>query len=125
MRLPHHGIAVLLGVVLFSLGCGYGGSHNYTTMGGNTPTAMAPAISQLSPSSATSGGMGFILTANGSNFGTDATLYWNGTPRSSTYVTTNQVTAAISATDIASKGTATVYVRSNNQNSNTANFMIN
>lgn len=124
MRLPHHGTAVLLGVVLFSLGCGYG-SHNYNTMTGNTPTTAAPAISQLSPSSATSGGMGFVLTVNGSNFGTDATLYWNGAPRASTYVTGNQVTAAISAADIASKGTVSVYVRSNNQNSNTVNFMIN
>lgn len=123
MRLPHHGIAVLLGLVLLSLGCGYG-SHNYNTMAGNTPTT-APAISQLSPSSATSGGMGFVLTVNGSNFGTDATLYWNGAPRSSTYVTGNQVTAAISAADISSKGTVSVYVRSNNQNSNTVNFMIN
>lgn len=124
MRSRYHGLAVLLGVVLFSLGCGYG-SKNYNPMTGNTPTTGAPAVTQLSPSSATSGGMGFVLTVNGSNFGTDSTVYWNGTPRSSTYVTANQVTAMIAAADIASKGTASVYVRSSNQNSNTVNFMIN
>jgi hypothetical protein len=69
------------------------------------------------PNSATSGGPALTLTVNGSGFGSDAVVYWNASVR--------QVTAAISAADIAMKGTVPVYVRTNGQNSNTMNFTVN
>ncbi len=66
-----------------------------------------------------------MLTVNGSNFGTDAIVYWSSTVRTTTYVSATQVMATISASDIAMKATIPVYVRTNGQNSNTVNFMVN
>jgi len=83
------------------------------------------AITQLMPTSATSGGPAFMLTVNGSNFGTDAIVYWSSTVRNTTYISGNQLMAAIAASDIAMKATIPVYVRTNGQNSNTVNFMVN
>ncbi|HYL13195.1 MAG TPA: IPT/TIG domain-containing protein [Terriglobales bacterium] len=113
----------VLFLALLMLGCGYG-SRNYNAgmMGGSA----APAIAQngLTPSSAMHGGMGFTLTVNGSNFGTDAVVYWNGMPQGSMYVTGNQLTAAITAADIMNAGMIPVYVRTGGQNSNTVNFTV-
>ena len=109
----------LLFVSLISFGCGYG-SRNYNP--GMTGGGAAPAIATLSPSSAMHGGTAFTLTINGSNFGTDAAVYWNGAAQGTMYVTGNQVTAAITASDIANTGMVPVYVRSGGQNSNTVNF---
>ena len=72
--------------------------------------APAPTLSSLSPSSATAGGGGFTLTVNGSNFVSGATVRWNGTSRTTTFVSATQLTAAIPATDIAAAGTALVTV---------------
>lgn len=106
---------------LYTVGCGgYGSSPNNMMAGTGTPQ-----ISQLVPNSAMSGAPGFSLTVNGSGFGSDAVVYWNASVRNTTYVTANQVTAAISAPDIAMKGTAQVYVHTNGQNSNTMNFTVN
>jgi hypothetical protein len=114
-------LALLLALAM--LGCGYG-SRNYNPgMPGGTA---APTIAQsgLVPSSAMHGGTGFTLTVNGSNFGTDAVVYWNGMPQGSMYVTANQLTAAITAADIMNAGMIPVYVRSGGQNSNTVNFAV-
>ena len=73
-----------------------------------------PVISSLSPSSATAGGPQFTLTVNGSDFGgvlTTATVRWNGSNRQTTRVSITQLTAIITAEDIAEAGTAQVTVR--------------
>ena len=100
------------------LGCGYG--SNYNGMG----SGAAPSISQLMPNSVAAGGSGFVLTVNGTNFGTGSVVYWNSVAHNATYLTGQQVTTAISASDVAMAGTIQVYVRSNNQNSNTMTFNI-
>jgi peptidoglycan/LPS O-acetylase OafA/YrhL len=119
-------ICVLL-VTLFALGCGYS-SHSGTM-------SMTPAIAQLMPNTATAYAAGFTLTVNGSNFASGAVVYWNGTTRATMFVTGSQVTAAITAADIAAAGTIPVYVRNpgatgiymnqGSQNSNTMNFTVN
>jgi len=101
------------------LGCGYG-SKNYNP--GMTGGGAAPTIATLSPASAMHGGSGFTLTINGSNFGTDVVVYWNGAAQGTMYVTGNQVTAAITGTDIMNAGMVPVYVRSGGNNSNPVNF---
>jgi hypothetical protein len=73
----------------------------------------------------TAGGQGFVLTINGTGFGTSSQVYWNGISHNSTYVTANQLTAMITASDIAQAGTIPVYVHSNGVNSNTVSFTIN
>jgi len=69
-----------------------------------------PATSSLSPATATAGGPRFTLTVNGTNFEPPSVVQWNGAARATTYVSATQVTAAISAADIAVAGTATVTV---------------
>jgi hypothetical protein len=55
----------------------------------------------LSPASADAGGSGFTLTATGSGFEPDTVVYWNGAARPTAYVSATQVTAEISASDLA------------------------
>jgi len=85
--------------------------------GGGTSTASsftinnaASTITSLSPSAATAGGVAFTLTVNGTNFVNGSVVRWNGTDRTTTYVSATQLTAAIPATDIATAGTAQVTV---------------
>ena len=115
---------LLLGLLgsLLTANCGGYGSKSNNMM---TNPGVGPAITQLMPNTAMSGGPAFMLTVNGSNFGTDAIVYWSSTVRNTTYISGNQLMAAISASDIAMKATIPVYVRTNGQNSNTVNFMVN
>jgi hypothetical protein len=77
-------------------------------VGATTPAS--PAITQLTPSSATAGGPGFTLTVTGSGFVSGSTVQWNSATRTTTFVSGTQLTAAIPASDIASTGTANVTV---------------
>jgi lipoprotein-anchoring transpeptidase ErfK/SrfK len=113
-------ISVLV-LSMLAFGCGYGSNYNSTpAMGAGTP-----AISGLAPNTATAGGAGFTLTANGSNFATSAVVYFNGAPETTTYVTAKQLTAAIPGSAIAAAGTKAVYVNSGGQNSPSMNFTVN
>jgi len=69
-----------------------------------------PALASVSPASATAGGAAFTLTATGSGFLVTSTVHWNGAARSTTFVSTSQLTAAIPTTDVATAGTAQVTV---------------
>jgi List-Bact-rpt repeat protein/centrosomal CEP192-like protein len=72
--------------------------------------APAPVIGSLSPSSAVAGGPGFTLTVNGSGFAAASVVRWNGADRPTTVVSSAQLRAAISATDLASSGSVPVTV---------------
>jgi len=69
-----------------------------------------PSISSLSPSSAVAGGPGFTLVLNGSGFVTNSVVRWNGSSRTTSVVSGNQLRAQIPSTDIATAGTAQVTV---------------
>jgi hypothetical protein len=69
-----------------------------------------PSVSSLSPSSATAGGAGFVLTVNGGNFNSNSVVVWNGTSLTTSFVNSKQLTATIPGTDIAQPDTAVVYV---------------
>jgi hypothetical protein len=84
-----------------------GGTSNAQTFTINNPV---PTTTGLSPASATAGGAGFTLTVNGTGFVSGSTVSWKGSSRTTTYVSLTQVTAAITAADIASGGTAAVTV---------------
>jgi probable HAF family extracellular repeat protein len=99
-----------------------------------TPTAHAPAISSLSPSSATAGGPAFTLIVHGLDFQSGpgvcyvsgTTVEWNGVAVPTTFVSTTELTATISANLIATAGTATVTVlNAGGASSGTATFTIN
>jgi hypothetical protein len=69
-----------------------------------------PSLTSLMPSSATAGSAGFTLTVNGSSFVNGSVVQWNGSARTTTYVSGSQLTAAITASDISQGGTAQVTV---------------
>ncbi len=70
-----------------------------------------PTIASLSPAiAAANGGAGFTLIVNGSNFVPTSVVQWNGSNRSTAFVSSSQVTAQITAADIATAGAATVTV---------------
>ena len=50
-----------------------------------------PTIASLSPSSAFAGDSGFTLTINGANFVTSSTVQWNGSSRTTTFVSSTAV----------------------------------
>lgn len=114
-------VVTLVAVSVLALSVSSCGSYSARTMNG-MGSAM---IADLMPASAVAGMTGFVMTVNGSGFGSDAVVYWNGSPRTTTYITGNQVMAAISAADVASKGTIPVYVLTAGHTSNTVNFTVN
>jgi hypothetical protein len=75
-----------------------------------TNTAAAPTITSLSPTSATAGGAAFVLTVNGTNFATTSVVNFNGVGKTTTFVSSTQLTAAITAADIATAATVNVSV---------------
>lgn len=86
------------------------------TPGGNShvPPSSNPtpslASGSLNPSSAAAGGQGFTLTVTGANFMSSSTVDWNGSARTTTFVSNTSLQAAITAVDIAAGGTAMVTV---------------
>ncbi len=105
MRRKLFAAAILLLVSVFSVmaACSSDSSHKKN----NNPV---PVLTSLSPTSATVGGTAFTLTVNGSSFVTGSIVQWNGAARTTTYVGSTQLTAAIPSTDLASTGTAQITV---------------
>jgi len=83
-----------------------------------------PAISSLSPVSATAGGAAFALTIVGSNFTSASTLKWGSILLKTSYVSAARLTAAIPASLIATPGTASITVITAAGNSSSAAFTI-
>src|SRR5258708_8315896 len=64
----------------------------------------------LVPTSVAPGSAGFTLTVNGTGFVSGSVVHWDGRPRTTTFVSTSQLTASILATDVALASRATVTV---------------
>lgn len=96
----------LLLMAALTLACGYSAKM--------TPPAAGavPAISQLSPDTATAGGPAFTMTVNGNNFGGKAVVNWNGTAQTANtiVISANQLTVAVPAAMIANSGTVQITV---------------
>jgi hypothetical protein len=89
------------------------------TPGGGTSNALTftiaasnpvPVLSALSPSGAATGGPGFTLTLTGTGFVPSSVARWNGSARTTTFVSSTQLRASISASDLANSGTTQVTV---------------
>lgn len=70
----------------------------------------APVLSGLTPSSAIAGTPGFTLTVTGSNFVNGSVVRWNGSPRSTTFVSSTELSAVITNADLAASGSRSVTV---------------
>ena len=92
-------------LVAFTIACGYSKKAAAPPTAGNVP-----AISQLSPNATTAGGPSFAMTVNGSSFGGKAVVNWNGTPLTSTTISSKQMTATVPAAMIASPATVQITV---------------
>jgi len=71
----------------------------------------APTLSSISPTTASAGGSQFTLTVNGANFVPGATVYWDATSLSTTYVGSTQLTATVTSGLITSYGMHTITVQ--------------
>ena len=112
-------------LLLAALGAGCGrGSGTHSPLHPVVASTTFPTISILSPNSAPVNSTPFIMTINGSNFGTDAVVFWNGVPQRTTFVSANQLIAAVTDTDLSFTGLAHVFVQSAGVNSNTVDFNV-
>lgn len=110
----------LLLASLLTIGCGTGaGNHNPHSI---VSIFAPPSITTLTPNSVPVNSVPFRMTINGSNFGTDAVVFWNGTPQFTIFVTSKQLMAAVTDTDLLFAGLIPIFVRTGGQNSNTVTF---
>jgi hypothetical protein len=92
---------------------------------GTLAYAAGPAISSISPMSATAGDSGFTLIVNGANFKNTSVVLWNGGQRATSYLNGSTLQATIGAGDIASGGTASITVQTGSTASAAVTFTIN
>lgn len=71
----------------------------------------ALAIDSISPTTVYAGGPAFYLTVLGQGFTASSAVQWNGSARTTTYVSTSELLAQIQASDIAAAGTVSVTVQ--------------
>lgn len=69
-----------------------------------------PHVTRLPSQGASAGRSGFTLTVSGSGFAAASVVRWNGSDRPTTFISSTQVSASITAGDVAAPGTAQVTV---------------
>lgn len=70
----------------------------------------ALALTGITPTAVVAGNGPFVLTATGAGFTANTVIQWNGAARPTTYISANQATAQISASDVATAGNVSVNV---------------
>ena len=99
-------VALTLTLAAFTVACGYSSKMTAPVAG------TIPMVAALNPATANAGGPAFILTVNGSNFSSTAVVNWNGAAQTAntTFISSNQLTVAIPASDVAMSGMVTLTV---------------
>jgi hypothetical protein len=100
---------MLPGLLLASFLVGCGGGAGPSNGGGGTPQSI-PKLTAIAPSSVAAGASAITLALYGSSFDNQATVLWNGTALSSSWVSAARMTATIPASDLVSVGSAQVTV---------------
>lgn len=99
---------------------------------GNSPQAfsltytvkvVAPGLRSLTPTSVAPGSGAFDLTISGTGFLDGSTVYWNGSPRQTTHISTTKLQASITAADVETSGSAEVKVVNPAPYSGTSNVL--
>jgi hypothetical protein len=125
----HIGSRRCAGVLLVAFAClALAGCQTYNPNLGASST-QSSFISLLTPSAKRAGDTDFTLTVNGSSFIIGSLVQWNGSNRSTTFVSDTQLTASITAADIATPGVSQVRVLApgtnvGNNYSNVATFQV-
>jgi hypothetical protein len=89
---------------------GYTRAVTSPTVTVQSPPPSVPVLTSISPAKAIVGGTAFTLTATGSGFASTSVVRWNGVNRTTTFVSSTQLSVAIPATDLVSITTAQVTV---------------
>ncbi len=111
---PHLLVGAL---ILGGTGCGGGsGAPTHTT----NPV---PQIASLSPNNTAAGEAAFTLIVTGTGFISGSVVRWNSADRTTTFVGSSQLTATISANDIAVSGTFQVTVFNPSPGGGTSNAL--
>ena len=74
------------------------------------PVSSTPILNSLKPAVVIVGSTGTVLTVNGTGFTSSSTVLWNGTSRTTTYVSPTQLTATVMTSDISTSGVASITV---------------
>ncbi|HEY2470249.1 MAG TPA: IPT/TIG domain-containing protein [Terracidiphilus sp.] len=61
-------------------------------------------LNAIAPNGAQEGATDTTVTVTGANFSTDSTVLWNGTPLPTSFVSTGELTATISASQLSTFG---------------------
>ncbi|MBI4547790.1 MAG: IPT/TIG domain-containing protein [Ignavibacteriae bacterium] len=80
-----------------------------------------PTMTSISPMSKTVGESGFVLTVNGTNFVDSSIVQFNGSNRTTTFVSSTQLIAAILQSDLTTKGTFPITVSNPSPGGGTSN----
>src|SRR5580704_9690602 len=79
-------------------------------LSGQSPNPVPLIDDPLVPTSVAPGGSGFTLTVNGTGFVSASVVNWNGSPLTTHFVNSSQLTATVPAGNIATSGSAWVTV---------------
>ncbi len=86
--------------------------------------AATPVVTSMSPTSMVAGSGSFVLTVNGNNFTPTSVVKFNGIPRTTTYVSSNQVTTVLLASDVSMTGESAVSVENSAADGGGSNSLI-
>ena len=100
-------LMLTLALALMAVGCGYSTSSQTKTP---PSPGTVPTISALVPASANSGGPAFTLEVDGAQFGSQATVNFNGASLAATWLNSGKLQAMVPANAITTAGTVQVTV---------------
>jgi hypothetical protein len=89
----------------------------------NTSENQTPVVGSLSPAYTAAGSAAFTLTVTGSGFASGSTVFWASTALATQFVSSTELTAQVTAAQIASDGTAAITVQTPSPGGGTSNAM--
>lgn len=113
----------LLLLVCVGVGCGAGVSKPGPDPRPGFGTTF-PAIAALTPNTSAVNSAPFTMTVQGSNFGTDAVVFWNGNVQPTTFINPSELLVTVTAADLMFTGLAHIFIRSGGMNTNTVEFNV-
>jgi IPT/TIG domain-containing protein len=115
--------SIVLLASLLAAGCGAGNGRR-PAPATFTSTVQQVSITSVSPGTTPVNSVPFMLTVNGTGFGSDAVVFWNGIPQHTTVLTSKQLVASITPSDLTVVGNIPIFVRTAGLNSNTLDFVV-
>ena len=100
-------VAGIYAIVVFNPAPAGGTSISVVNLTVNNP---APTLTTIVPASKIAGDAAFVLTVNGTNFNSSSVVRLGGADRPTTLVSATQVTAQLTAADVAAAGTFSITV---------------